>query len=218
MNLGFYISIKATRFSKILDIDNSEMLKSIKVVFSDDVKNDYLMSRLSQLNIPYILLNYKDISPNQKDKNLFLSDTLLDILKKHEIDYCFSFGAHILKGDLLEQYKNKIINFHPSLLPQFPGKKAIDQAVDANSNMLGNTAHFIDKGVDTGPIILQSIQHVNVFYEKGYDGVLDIQLEMYKKLYSLLKDKRIKVIDNKVYIQGADYSSYKIFPQIATEN
>lgn len=215
MNLGFYISGKATRFNKILDMDNIEMLKSIKIVFSDDIENNYLESKLSLLNIPYILLNYSDIPSDQKDKNLFLSNTLMEILKKYEVDYCISFGAHILKGDLLEEYKNKIINFHPSLLPQFPGIDAIDQAVKAKSTMIGNSAHFIDEGVDTGPVILQSFQHMNVFFEKGYDGILDTQLEMYKQIYSLLKDKRIKVIDNKVYIEGANYSAYKIFPQIA---
>lgn len=217
MNVGFYVSGKATRFNKILDSDDAEILESIKVVFSDDVKNDYLESRLSKAHIPYILLNYDDIPVDRKDKNLFLSHQLLEVLKKYEIDYCISFGAHILEGNLLEEYENKIINFHPSLLPQFLGIDAIDQAVDANCTIIGNTAHFIDDGMDTGPIILQSFQHINVYYEQGYGGILDTQVEMYKKLYYLLKNGLIKVIDRKVYIEGADYSAYHIFPEITAD-
>lgn len=214
MKIGFYISGKATRFSKILAIDHPEMLESIKVVFSDDRTNDYLEAELSRLGIPYVLLNYPDIPSEEKDKNLFLSDALLEQLKKYEIDYCMSFGAHILKGEILEEYENKMINFHPSLLPQFPGIDAIDQAVHANASIIGNTAHFIDEGVDTGPVILQSFQHVNVFFEKGYDGILDTQVGMYEHLYSLLRDKKIKVMDEKVYIEGADYSACNIFPHL----
>jgi phosphoribosylglycinamide formyltransferase-1 len=214
VKLGFYISRRATRFNKILDISTYEMLDSIKVVFSDDVETDYLKDKLLKLNIPYVLYNFKDIPEDEKDKNLVLSNYLLEVLNKYKIDYCFSFGAHILKGDLLVQYKNKIINFHPSLLPHYPGRKAIDQAIQANSFILGNTAHFIDEGVDTGPIIMQSVQHVNIFLDNGYDAILDVQLEMYKHLYTLLKSNRIKVSHNKVYIEGADYGSYSIFPNV----
>lgn len=217
MNFGFYISGRAARFNKILDIGDAEILESIKVVFSDDVKNDYLKSRLSAAGIPYILWNYDDIPAEQKDKNLFLSNQLLEVLKEYEIDYGISFGAHVLKGDLLEEYKNKIINFHPSLLPHFPGIDAIDQSVEAGCNIIGNTAHFIDEGVDTGPVILQSVQHIKAYYEKGYDGVLDTQVEIYKKLYYLLKNDLIKVTGRKVYIEGADYSAYHIFPQIKAD-
>lgn len=214
MRLGFYISGKAGRFNKILGLDNAEMLNAVKVVFSDDKKTDYLKEKLSELGIPYILLNYKDIPEKGQDKNLMLSDALLKALKKYEADYCFSFGDHLLKGMLLEEYRNRIINFHPSLLPLFPGRKAIDQALEANTHIIGNTAHFIDQGIDTGPIILQSVQPVKVFYQEGYDGILDIQLQMYKELYRLLKNDRIKVQDNNVYIEGADYGSFKIFPEI----
>lgn len=214
MNLGFYVSGKATRLSKILDIKNTEMIKSIKFVFSDDDNTDYLKEKLLEMDIPYILLDYKSILTEGKDKNLILSNKLLQILDFYDVDYCFSFGNHILKGILLEKYKNKIINFHPSILPQFPGRNAIDKAIEAGVNILGNTAHFIDKGIDTGPIILQSVQSVNVFYEKGYNGILDVQVDMYKKIYQLIKNNKIIVMNNKVHIEGANYIDYEIIPNI----
>lgn len=100
-------------------------------------------------------------------KNLELSNNLLQVLREYEIDYCFSFGAHILKGKLLEEYENRIINFHPSLLPAYPGIKSIDRAIADKVNLLGNTVHFIDAGMDTGPIIMQSVIPSVAFYEGG---------------------------------------------------
>lgn len=212
MNLAFYISGIASRFNKMLNNANKELLDDIKVVFSDNEKNAYVKEKLNRLNISYILVDYKMLDGNKEQKNLQLSNELLKVLIAHEIDYCFSFGAHILKGELLYTYENRIINFHPSILPSYPGIKAIDQAIAAKAHLLGNTAHFIDDGVDTGPIIMQSVIPSMAFYEGGYDAVLDIQIEMLYKIYYLLKAGRIHVIDSKVNIDGADYSSYSILP------
>lgn len=218
LNLAFYVSGKATRLNRILNTNNSELIKSIKLVFSDSCENIYLKEKLDRLKITCVLYNYKDISISGYGKNLIVSNMLLEALNKKKIDYCISFGSHILKGELLNQYKNRIINFHPSILPAFPGLKAIDQAIKANANVLGNTAHFIDAGVDTGPIILQSIMHSNVFHESGYDAVLDVQVKMFYILYELLKEDKIRVVENKVFIEGADYNFFAVFPNIRLEN
>lgn len=215
LNLAFYISNKATRFSKILEQNNnSELLKNVKVVFSDDADNLYLKEKLQELNINYYLFNYKDIEAENGKKNLKLSNTLLSVLKENKIDYCFSFGAHILKGDLIKEFKNRIINFHPSILPCYPGLKSIDQAIEGKENLLGNTAHFIDAGMDTGPIILQSVIPTVAFHNGGYDVVLDIQIEMLYRIYGLLRKDSIKVDGGQVVIKGADYNSYSIFPNV----
>ena len=83
-------------------------------------------------------------------------------------------------GKLLEAYRNKIINFHPSLLPSYPGLNAIDKAIEGNSLLLGNTAHFIDEKVDTGPIIMQSILPISLF--NHYEDVLSLQIPCYFRL------------------------------------
>jgi phosphoribosylglycinamide formyltransferase-1 len=214
LNIAFYVSRKATRFFNILEKSNPSVRESVKIVFSDDQTNLYLKDYLNSLNITYELFDYKKLPRNGNDRNLTLSNRLCEILDAHSIDYCFSFGSHILKGDLLTKYKNRIINFHPAILPGFPGRKAIDQAVEANVTLLGNTAHFIDEGVDTGPIILQSVQHMNVFNNYGYDGILDVQIEMFNQIYDLLLHDRIHVINNKVVIDGVDYNHVSFFPNV----
>lgn len=211
MKYAFYISKKATRLSKIIE-QRSDFLKDVSVVFSDDKRNEYLKADLKKIGIEYILYDYKEIESHNVTKNEELSNLLLRILETHKVDYCFSFGAHILKGKLLDIYKNRIINFHPSLLPDYPGINSIDQAIDNGTRYIGNTAHFIDSGVDTGPIILQSIQPVEAFYLGGYDAILDVQIEMLYMIDRFIKEERIKIEDTKVKIINANYINHAIFP------
>ena len=76
--------------------------------------------------------------------------------QKHNIDYLFLLGyKHIIKEPLLSTYNNRIVNIHPSILPSFRGKKAIQQALDYGVKVSGITTHFIDEEVDRGIILCQ---------------------------------------------------------------
>ena len=110
---------------------------------------------------------------------------MLELFEEYNIDYMFSFGSHILSGELLKKYENRLINFHPSILPMFPGK-----------------------------IIMQSVIPIQAFWESNdYDVVLDIQIEMLNKLIIVLNEDRL-IVDGKPIIKGADYSKGIIFPRI----
>jgi phosphoribosylglycinamide formyltransferase-1 len=61
----------------------------------------------------------------------------------------------LLSGDFLARFPNRVINVHPALLPAFPGIHAVEQALDYGVKVFGVTVHFVDGGVDTGPVILQ---------------------------------------------------------------
>lgn len=191
MNFAFYISGNAGTFRKILDSNSSSLLQT-KLVISDSKKQIIdLKSKLQEKNIKYLAYEYDDL----------FSDYMLNLLLENKIDYCFCFGHHILKGEIINVYKNKIINFHPSILPLYPGVKAIDQAITNNKSILvGNTAHFIDKGTDTGPIIMQSIAPKSLFESKGYDGVINLQLPMLDFIYTKLLKNQIRINNKKVTI------------------
>lgn len=215
MNFAFYVSRKATRLKKILEEGRREFLKDIKIVFSDDSNTVYLKDELSKYNIEYILFDYKNIVIEKGErKNLILSNKMLEIFKEYRIDYCFCFGSHILEGELLKVYENKIINFHPSILPSFRGRKAIDQAIESGAQVLGNTAHFIDDGVDTGLIIMQNIVSRSIFEKYGYDGVLDKQIPMVYSIYKALKLNKIKIYNRNVIIEEANYNISQYFPNV----
>lgn len=128
------------------------------------------------------------------------SDFLLDKMLEFKIDFLFCFGDRILKGRILEVYKNKIINFHPSLLPAFSGLNAIDKALNSSVQILGNTAHFIDEGIDTGPIIMQSVIPRNSY--TCYEDVLSLQIPMLLRIWELIDSNKITVIDNLVVVKS----------------
>jgi phosphoribosylglycinamide formyltransferase 1 len=61
----------------------------------------------------------------------------------------------LLGGKFLERFRGRVINVHPALLPSFPGLRAVEQALEYGVKVFGVTVHFVDEGVDTGPVILQ---------------------------------------------------------------
>lgn len=211
MRYAVYVSGSGNRVKRALEL-NEELCAKVKVIVSDNPGNLILKDFFTERNIKYFLIDYSKI--DAKDKNKYLSDKMLDIFIENEIDYCFSFGKHLLKGELLEKYAYHIINFHPSLLPQFSGFKAIDQAIENNSRYLGNTVHFIDESIDAGPIILQNVTLADNFFEKGYDAILDEQIVLWRKLDELLSKEAIHIIDGRVKIDGADYQISNIYPKV----
>ena len=115
--------------------------------------------------------------PNTSDKMEF-SIYLLNLMRSIQADCLLCFGNQILRGELLSQFEGRLFNFHPSLLPAFPGLNAIDQAIKAGAVLLGNTVHHIDAGVDTGEVIAQSVMRAENFSE--YEDVLELQFPLMK--------------------------------------
>lgn len=218
MKFAFYVSRNAGRLLKFLQQASSIEKEQIVLVVSEDRLPSSLVEILQKNDIKYQLYEYEELDGyGNQEKNLELSNLMLRAFAENRIDYCFCFGRHILGGQLLERYHNRIINFHPAILPMFPGNKAIDQAVASNSVFLiGNTAHFINEELDSGPIIMQSVIPIQSFYDSGndYDAILDIQIEMLKKIMNLLENDRIVVEGHIVRIIGANYDHGHIFPQV----
>lgn len=129
-----------------------------------------------------------------------LSNYILHLCRKHSVEYLLCLGSTILKGELLEHYKNRIINIHPSLLPSFKGLRAIDQALETNVRVLGMTAHFVDKGIDTGQIILQALIYRHNY--KDYDSVLKLLNPIIKRI--------LYFIDNDLLITKNGEVSFKM--------
>ena len=81
---------------------------------------------------------------------------LADWLERHEVELIVLAGyMQLLSAALVARFENRIVNVHPALLPSFPGLDAIGQALEHGVRVTGVTVHFVDEGVDTGPIILQ---------------------------------------------------------------
>lgn len=218
MKLGFYVSGKATRLKKLIHYmsgkrDFAMLLHDFSFVYRDNDGEDDLPAICHGSNIAF----YRGhIAAEKKDeRSAILSRDLLFRMVEHQADYLMVFGSRLLKGEILDRYRNRIINFHPSLLPAFPGVRSIDQAFDYGSFLIGNTAHFIDEGVDTGQIIMQNICIAGDCVE--YDKILDNQIPMFIQIVLWLKQNRIRLKGRRVFVEHAKYSLGDFIPNIEND-
>ncbi|MGG3450455.1 phosphoribosylglycinamide formyltransferase [Domibacillus aminovorans] len=122
-----------------------------------DKPEAFVLERADKLGIP----TFAFLPREYESKEAFETD-IVSRLRAAGAEYVFLAGYMRLIGPtLLEAYRNRIVNIHPSLLPAFPGKDAIGQAFDAGVKISGVTVHFVDEGMDTGPIIDQECVRVD---------------------------------------------------------
>ena len=215
LRLAFYVSGNASRLMKLIN-QYPQVLENTFLVVNDEGPNPSLKKILVSMRIDYIEFSYSKKKLVGIKKNNYISSLLYNKFRQYEIDYSFCFGGRILNGKLLEVYKNKIINFHPSILPIFPGVKSIDQALNSKTFLLGNTAHFVDAGMDTGPVIMQSILNRNNF--NSYEDVLSLQLPMIYQIFCWLSENRVKIQNDEVVITKANYDLTTFYPQLEINN
>lgn len=115
---------------------------------------------------------------------------------------CLAGFMRIISPEFVKKYKNKIINIHPALLPSFPGLDAQKQAIDYGSKYSGCTVHFVDSGVDTGPIILQKIVKVrdNDTEETLAKRILVKEHQAYTEAIRLIAENKVKIQGRKTKI------------------
>lgn len=218
MRLAFYISGTSGRLRKFLFQASQDVKGKIVLVISDKPIEGTLDALLSAEGIKHVCFEYGSIQkPTRKEKDVVFSDKLLEYFTENKVDYCFCCGDHIMRGELLHAYANRIINFHPSLLPMYRGPHPIDRAAAEKEAMIvGNTAHFIDESIDGGPIIMQAAIPIKAFTDSGgdYDSVMDLQVTLMQKIFPLLEAGRIYVNGKEAVIDGADYTVSAVFPKV----
>jgi len=107
----------------------------------------------------------------------------------------------ILPPGVVQQFRHRIINIHPSLLPYFPGASPYKQAYESGVRVHGCTAHFVTKQLDEGPVILQDVFHINVGTDTLDDvkrNGLELEGHVLSKAVQLFLDEELVVVDGKV--------------------
>ena len=146
-------------------------------------------------------------SSKYKGKRLQYDKEIISTLKKYKVTpsnglVCLAGFMRIISPYFIKEYKNRILNIHPALLPAFPGLDAQKQAIEFGSKFSGCTVHFVDEGVDTGPIIIQEIVKINNNdTEKSLSKkILVKEHEIYPKAVELFAKKKISIKGRKVKI------------------
>lgn len=129
---------------------------------------------------------------------------LVNALKDLEFDLVILAGyMRVLGETFLKEIKTPIMNIHPSLLPSFTGLHAQKQALDYGVKYSGCTVHFVDSGLDTGPIIKQSVVEVlDTDTEQSLSArILEKEHLLYSEVISLFAENKLEVVDRKVFIK-----------------
>ena len=134
---------------------------------------------------------------------------IIKVLERHGVTprnglVCLAGFMRIISSGFISKYKNRIINIHPAILPSFPGLHAQKQALDYGVKFSGCTVHFVDSGVDTGPIILQEIVPVldGDTEETLSKRILSKEHKAYAKAVRLVAEGKIKISGRKTRNQG----------------
>ncbi|HJJ60660.1 MAG TPA: phosphoribosylglycinamide formyltransferase, partial [Methanocorpusculum sp.] len=142
---------RGSNFQAILDSLAAGKINGECVALLTDNKDSYSIERAKNVGIPSIVHNFKDYP----DKASFEAD-LLESMKKTGADLFVCAGyMRIIGPEIARTFAGKMLNIHPALLPAFPGLHAQKQALDYGVKIAGCTVHFVDEGLDSGPIIIQ---------------------------------------------------------------
>lgn len=153
IKLGVLASGKGSNLEAIITaIERKELDAEVSCVLSD-VKDAYALERARHRGIKAVYVppgKYRTILTPESEKRY------IDLLKESGVELVLLAGfMRIIKKNFIDVFKNRIINIHPSLLPAFPGIESWKQALQYGVKITGVTVHFVDEGIDTGPIILQ---------------------------------------------------------------
>lgn len=149
--IAVFASGSGSNFQAIQEaIIRGELDAKIEVVVTDK-PGAYVTERAKNFAIPVL-----EVNPKNFDSKEAYETFILDKMEALDIEWIVLAGYMRLIGSvLLGAYENRIVNIHPSLLPSFPGKDAIGQAYRHGVKVTGVTVHYVDAGMDTGPIIAQ---------------------------------------------------------------
>jgi len=142
-----------------------------------------------------------------KGGNWEYDSKLVSVLGKYKVTphnglICLAGFMRIMSPEFIRYYKGRVLNIHPAILPSFPGLHSQKQAIEYGVKYAGCTVHFVDEGVDTGPIILQSLVKVkdDDTEETLSKRILKQEHKIYPKAVKLFAKGKIKVIGRKTIL------------------
>lgn len=153
LSLAVLGSGKGSNFQSIFEAIEEGRLAARIVCVISDVPEAFILNRARRAGLP---AEFVDCGPWRTKVEGEAEQRLLERLRAHGADTIALAGfMRMLKRGLISAYPGRIVNIHPSLLPAFPGLRAWQQALEYGVRVTGCTVHFVDEGMDTGPIILQ---------------------------------------------------------------
>lgn len=201
LRIGVLASGGGTNLQAIIDgCADGSLAAEIAVVISNNPGAGAL-DRASKAGIPTLCINHRQFS--RRDD---FDQALVKALQDADVELVVLAGfMRIITQTFIDAFPERVINIHPALLPAFPGLHVQQQALDYGARFSGCTVHFVDGGVDTGPIIMQAV--VPILADDDADAlaarILEQEHKIYPRVIQLIAEGRVHIKGRQVIIDPA---------------
>lgn len=200
VSIGVLVSGSGSNLQSIIDhIENGTLDAEIKIVISNN-SDAYALERCIEHGVPTAVVDHHEFGTREG-----FDRRTITILKSSGVELVVMAGfMRILSHEFFRAFPLRIMNIHPALLPSFPGIHVQQKAVEYGVKFSGCTVHFADEGVDSGPIIIQSVVPV---YDDDDANTLSARIlkeehKIYPQAIQYYAEGKIEVEDRKVFIRN----------------
>lgn len=197
-NIAVLISGNGTNLQTIIDNVQAGKIKAKIVAVISNKADAFGLKRAKKADIPAFFIDHKGITREEHEQKI------INILEEKKVDLVVLAGyMRILTPLFVNKYKHRLINIHPALLPAFPGTDGYGDTFNYGCKVGGCTVHFVDEGVDTGPIIIQKVNEIREddtlesFKQRG----LEIEHQALPEAVKLFCEDKLEIEGRKVKIK-----------------
>jgi phosphoribosylglycinamide formyltransferase, formyltetrahydrofolate-dependent len=197
-NIAVLCSGNGTNLQAIIDSINKGYIPAKIALVISDQKKAFALERAKKAGIEAVALDKKDHKTREDFDRVIVKH-----LKQKNVELVVLAGfMRLLSPYFIKEYRNKIVNVHPALLPAFKGAHGIKDAIDHGVKVTGVTVHFVDENLDNGPIILQRTVEIKEgdTEETLLERVHKEEHEIYPEAIKLFAEGKIKIEGRKVII------------------
>lgn len=193
INIAILCSGNGSNLQSIIDnVKSGYIGAKIAFVLSDN-KDAFALERANKAGIETIILNKKDY----KNREEFDKEIIKRLKQKNVSLVVLAGFMRLLSPHFIREYKNRIINIHPALLPSFKGTHGIKDALEYGVKVTGPTVHFVDEHLDNGPIILQKCVEI-----KDDDTEETLLERVHKEEHKIYPEAIKMFVEGKIKIEG----------------
>ncbi len=204
LTIGVLVSGSGTNLQSIIDaIETGRLDARISVVLSDNPQA-YALERAEEHGMETCVITKKEFSKRED-----YDRRAVEVLNAHGVELVVLAGfMRILSPVFVRAFPLRIMNIHPSLLPAFPGLDVHGKAIESGARFSGCTVHFVDEGVDTGPIIIQAVVPIrdDDTPETLRQRILTEEHRIYPEAIRLFGEGRLTVEGRRVRIRDGRFS------------
>jgi phosphoribosylglycinamide formyltransferase-1 len=202
VKIGVLVSGRGSNLQAIIDnIEQGKLSAEVAVVISDQA-DAFALERAKKHGIPGVHVEAKGYKNRRDDYD----SLLVKELRKYTVELVVLAGfMRIIAPTLLRAFPNRVLNIHPALLPSFPGLHVQKAALEHGVKFSGCTVHFVDEGMDTGPVIIQAVVPIldNDTEDTLSARILQQEHKIYARAIQLFAEGRLRIEGRRVVVTGS---------------